>query len=205
MILHIDMDAFYASASLIERPDLLGQPVIVGGAGRGVVLSATYEARRSGVSSGMPMGRARRLCPDAVVLAPDYDLYTQISGSIMHLFSQVTPLVEPISLDEAFLDVRGARRLFGPPERIAGLLRARIREELGLPSSVGGSVSRAVAKIASARAKPDGEKPELVQNSRSSAASTESCTKSGTSSKVTCVRLPSGGTKRASWVSLSEA
>lgn len=156
MILHIDMDAFYASASLIERPDLLGRPVIVGGAGRGVVLSATYEARRSGVSSGMPMGRARRLCPDAVVLAPDYDLYTQISGSIMHLFSQVTPLVEPISLDEAFLDVGG---VCNGPESAAVLgheLRDAVADEQGITCSVGVAPMKFVAKLASTSAKPDG-------------------------------------------------
>lgn len=156
MILHIDMDAFYASASLLERPDLVGQPVIVGGGGRGVVLSATYEARRSGVSSGMPMGRARRLCPQAIVLVPNHDLYAQISGAIMHLFRQVTPSVEPISLDEAFLDLSGVARDMADAVRIGHDLRDAVNDEQGITCSVGVAPVKFVAKVASGAAKPDG-------------------------------------------------
>ncbi|AXK44626.1 DNA polymerase IV [Brachybacterium saurashtrense] len=156
-ILHLDMDAFFASIEVRDAPDLRGLPVVVGGSGaRGVVAAASYPARARGIRSAMPMSSARRQAPDLVVVPPRIDHYRQVSTQVMALLGDVVADVEQISVDEAFLDVRGARRLFGPPERIAGLLRARIREELGLPSSVGGSVSRPVAKIASARAKPDG-------------------------------------------------
>lgn len=156
MILHVDMDAFYASASLIERPELVGSPVIVGGAGRGVVLSATYEARRSGVRSGMPMGQARRLCPRAVVLAPEFELYSRISGSIMHLFSQVTPVVEPLSLDEAFLDVSGVVSDAQDAVALGSRLRDAVVDEQGITCSVGVASIKFVAKLASTSAKPDG-------------------------------------------------
>lgn len=156
MILHVDMDAFYASASLIERPELVGTPVIVGGAGRGVVLSATYEARRFGVSSGMPMGRARRLCPQAVVLPPDAELYSRISGAVMHLFAQVTPLVEPISLDEAFLDVSGVAPTPGQAVALGHQLRDAVADEQMITCSVGIAPVKFVAKLASTHAKPDG-------------------------------------------------
>ena len=166
MILHIDMDAFYASASLLERPELVGEPVIVGGGGRGVVLSATYEARRSGVISGMPMGRARRLCPQAVVLAPDHELYSRISGSLMHLFAQVTPLVEPLSLDEAFLDVSGVVSGCDAAVRLGQQLRSAVADEQGITCSVGVAPVKFVAKLASTSAKPDGlrlvERHELL-------------------------------------------
>ncbi|MDN5898708.1 MAG: DNA polymerase IV [Brachybacterium sp.] len=156
-ILHLDMDAFFASIEVRDDSRLQGLPVVVGGAGaRGVVAAASYPARTRGIRSAMPMASARRLAPDLVIVPPRIDLYRQISARVMELLGDVVADVEQISVDEAFLDVRGARRLFGPPEQIAELLRRRIREELGLPSSVGGSVSRAVAKIASARAKPDG-------------------------------------------------
>ncbi|HEX7350131.1 DNA polymerase IV [Brachybacterium sp.] len=157
-ILHLDMDAFFASIEVRDDPTLQGLPVVVGGAGaRGVVAAASYPARTRGIRSAMPMATARRLAPDLVIVPPRIDVYRTISGRVMELLGDVVADIEQISVDEAFLDVRGARRLFGEPAQIAGLLRARIREELGLPSSVGGSVSRAVAKIASARAKPDGQ------------------------------------------------
>ena len=156
-ILHLDMDAFFASVEIRDDPSLRGLPVVVGGAGaRGVVAAASYPARARGIRSAMPMATARRLAPDLVIVPGRIHRYREISHQVMDLLRDVVADVEQISVDEAFLDARPARRLFGPPEEIAGLLRRRIREELGLPSSVGGSVSRAVAKIASARAKPDG-------------------------------------------------
>jgi DNA polymerase-4 len=156
-ILHVDMDAFYASASLISRPDLRGKPVIIGGAGgRSVVLSATYEARAFGVASAMPMARARRLCPQAVVIAPDHRRYAAISDAVMATFAAVTEHVEPLSLDEAFLDVSGAVRRLGPPTRIAEQLRDTIADEQGITCSVGVASTKFVAKLASAVAKPDG-------------------------------------------------
>ena len=121
-ILHVDMDAFYASVALRDRPELQHVPVMVGGGYRGVVLSANYLAREYGVRSGMPGTRARRLCPQVVVVPPDYDTFTQVSASVMETFRRVTPLVEVVSLDEAFLDVRGATRRWGSPREIAELM-----------------------------------------------------------------------------------
>jgi DNA polymerase-4 len=156
-ILHADMDAFFASVEIRRRPELAGRPVIVGGAGnRAVVTSATYEARAFGVHSAMPVLRARRLCPDAIVVPPDMASYRDASADVMEIFRSITPLVEPISLDEAFLDVTGVRRTLGGPEQVAELLRARIADELSLPVSVGVGPSKFVAKLASARSKPDG-------------------------------------------------
>ena len=156
-VLHVDMDAFYASVSLLTRPELRGTPVIVGGGGtRGVVLSATYEARQSGVHSAMPMMRARRMCPQAVVIAPDFDAYSRASAGVMEVFRSITPLVEPISLDEAFLDVRGAARRLGGPRQIGEWIRATVMDEQGITCSVGVASSKFVAKLASARCKPDG-------------------------------------------------
>jgi len=150
------MDAFYASVTLREHPDLVGTPVIIGGQGRGVVLSATYDARTFGVHSAMPMARARRLCPNATVLPPSFDAYAEVSRGVMAIFRSVTPLVEPLSLDEAFLDVAGARRRLGAPAAIAAMIRTQVVEAHGVTCSVGVASTKFVAKVASTRCKPDG-------------------------------------------------
>ncbi|MFF5204620.1 DNA polymerase IV [Streptosporangium sp. NPDC000396] len=156
-ILHVDMDAFYASVELRERPELKGVPVIIGDPGaRGVVLSATYEARRFGVHSAMPMTRARRLCPQAVVIPPSRRKYSEVSRGIMEIFGTFTPEVEPIASDEAFLDVGGARKRLGPPAAIAAMIRERVAREHGITCSVGVASSKFVAKLASQHCKPDG-------------------------------------------------
>jgi len=155
-VLHVDMDAFYASVVVRERPELRDVPVIVGGGSRGVVLAANYPAREYGVRSALPMTRARRLCPQAVVVAPDFETFERVSASVMETFRLVTPLVEVVSLDEAFLDVRGSTRLLGPPVEIAERLRATIHDEQGITCSVGIAGSMTLAKMASRRAKPDG-------------------------------------------------
>ncbi|MEZ5185881.1 MAG: DNA polymerase IV [Candidatus Nanopelagicales bacterium] len=156
-ILHVDMDAFYASVELLSRPMLRGTPVIVGGSGsRGVVLSATYEARAFGVRAAMSMGRAQRLCPEAVVIPPDHRRYARVSAGVMEIFRSITAVVEPLSLDEAFLDVSGALRQYGSPTGIGETLRARVFDEQGITCSVGAAPNKFVAKVASAHAKPDG-------------------------------------------------
>ncbi len=156
-VLHVDMDAFFASVELRRRPELRGRPMMVAGSGpRSVVLSATYEARTFGVRSAMPVGRAKALCPGMAVVDPDPPAYREASAAVMAMFADVTPLVEQVSVDEAFLDVAGAGRVAGRPGRIAQDLRARIRTELGLPATVGASTTKFVAKLASSLAKPDG-------------------------------------------------
>lgn len=156
-ILHVDMDAFYASVSLLDRPDLIGQPVVVGASGsRGVVLSATYEARALGIHSAMPIARARRLAPNAVYLDPDYEHYSAVSAGVMEIFGSITPDVEPLSLDEAFLDVSGARRRLGSPAEIGELIRAQVADEQGITCSVGVGSNKFIAKMASSQCKPDG-------------------------------------------------
>lgn len=156
-ILHVDMDAFFVSVELRSRPELRGKPVIVGFPGeRSVVLSASYEARKSGVKSAMPMALAVRMCPQALVIEPRHGLYYEVSSELMSLFGSITDLVEPLSVDEAFLDVGGAIRRLGTPAEIGALIRNRVSGELGITASVGIAVNKFVAKIASTRSKPDG-------------------------------------------------
>ena len=151
------MDAFYASVEVRENPALIGQQVIVGSSrSRGVVLSATYPARALGVHAAMPMSRAIRLAPDAIVVAPRMSLYSEVSQAVMSIFESITPLVQPLSLDEAFLDVSGARKLFGSPAHIGDVIRERVASEQGITCSVGVAPSMFVAKLATNYAKPDG-------------------------------------------------
>ena len=152
-ILHADLDAFYASVVLLRRPDLIGKPVAVGG---GVVLSATYEARAMGVAGAMRIGEARLRCPGLIIVDGNFGDFVDYSDRVFDVFRDFTPLVEPVSIDEAFLDVSGARTLFGSPARIAELIRDRVRAKTGLPISVGGARTKFLAKIASRVAKPDG-------------------------------------------------
>jgi DNA polymerase-4 len=158
MILHIDMDAYYASVEMRERPELANRPVIVGGTpeGRGVVAAANYQARSCGVHSAMPAVRAKRLCPQAVFLRPRMELYAQVAEQIREIFHQYTPLVEPLSLDEAFLDVTGTEALFGSTVEIGKLIKRDIKDRLRLVASVGVAPNKFLAKIASDLDKPDG-------------------------------------------------
>jgi DNA polymerase-4 len=152
-ILHADLDAFYASVEQRDDPALRGRPVIVGG---GVVLAASYEAKRCGVRTAMGGRQARQLCPDAVVVPPRFRAYSEASDAVFAVFRATSPLVEPLSIDEAFLDVRGLRRIAGEPVAIAEGLRAAVLEEVGLPLSVGVARTKFLAKVASAVCKPDG-------------------------------------------------
>jgi DNA polymerase IV len=152
-ILHADLDAFYASVEQRDDPRLRGKPVLVGG---GVVLSCSYEARARGVRGAMGGGRARRLCPDAIVVPPRMSAYTEASKAVFKVFEQFSPVVEGLSIDEAFLDVRGLEHILGTPSEIARNLRQAVREQVGLPITVGVARTKFLAKVASAVAKPDG-------------------------------------------------
>src|SRR5262245_59172104 len=168
-ILHVDMDAFYASIELRDRPDLAGRPVAVGGSAqkRGVIAAASYAAREYGVHSAMPTAQALRLCPELVLLPADFDKYTRVSQEIMAIFQRYTPLVEPLSLDEAFLDVEGCERLFGDAVAIGRAIKADILRETGLVASIGVAPSKFLAKLASGLDKPDGFRviqPEEVRS-----------------------------------------
>ena len=151
------MDAFYAAIEQLDDPSLRGRPLLVGPpSSRGVVLTASYEARPYGVGSAMPMAKARRLCPKAVIVPPRFDRYQEVSATIMNVFSDFSPDVEALSLDEAFLDMTGSEQLFGDPQSIGRRLKTAIREATGLTASVGLSATKYVAKVASACQKPDG-------------------------------------------------
>ena len=157
VVAHADMDAFYAAVEQLDDPSLRGRPVLVGPRSwRGVVLTASYEARPYGVGSAMPVAEARRRCPHAVMVEPRFGRYEELSRQVMDVFADFSPVVEPISLDEAFLDMSGAERLFGPPPVMAKRIRDAVREATGLAVSVGVSATKYVAKVASACAKPDG-------------------------------------------------
>ncbi|CAB4587918.1 unannotated protein [freshwater metagenome] len=155
--LHIDMDAFYASVEELDDPSIVGKPVLVGGLnGRGVVSAANYVARQFGVNSAMPMSTALRKCPNAIVKRPRFDRYSEVSREVFAILADFSPLVQPLSIDEAFIDVSGAADLLGRPATIARAIRERIRAELGLAASIGVASSMFVAKVAGSKAKPDG-------------------------------------------------
>jgi DNA polymerase-4 len=155
-ILHVDMDAFYASVEERDNPKLKGKAVVVGMGKRGVVSAANYEARKFGIRAAMPIYKAKALAPHAVFIAPNMARYTQVSEQVMEIFEDVTPYVEPISLDEAFLDVTGARRLLGSGQEIADQIRKRVEKELEITCSVGIAHNKFIAKIASGHCKPNG-------------------------------------------------
>src|SRR6478735_1680020 len=152
-ILHADLDAFFAAVEQRDDPRLRGRPVIVGA---GVVLAASYEAKAHGVRTAMNARQAQRMCPGAVIVPPRMSAYSRASAAVFEVFRDTTPMVEPLSIDEAFLDVRGLRHIVGDPELIANRLRKRVRDEVGLAITVGAASTKFVAKVASAVAKPDG-------------------------------------------------
>jgi DNA polymerase-4 len=155
-ILHVDMDAFYASVAELDNPQYKGKALVVGAGVRGVVLSANYEARKFGIRAAMPVGRAKRMAPHAIFIAPEHHRYAEISERIMQIFHSYTPLVEPISLDEAFLDVTGSKKLFGDGRQIATKIRTEVEKAEGITCSVGIAQSKFIAKLASQHCKPNG-------------------------------------------------
>jgi DNA polymerase-4 len=155
-ILHVDMDAFYASVAEKDNPALRGKALVVGAGARGVVLSANYEARKFGIRAAMPVGRAQRMAPHAIFVAPDHHRYSEVSEVVMEIFRSVSPLVEPLSLDEAFIDVTGAKRLLGTGREIAESIRAQVFKSEGITCSVGIATTKFIAKLASDRCKPNG-------------------------------------------------
>lgn len=155
-IIHCDMDAFYASVAELDDPSLRGKPVVVGAGIRGVVLSANYAARKFGIRAAMPVGRAKRMAPNAIFVSPDHHRYAEISAKVMEIFESFTPFVEPLSLDEAFMDVTGAQKLLGTPREIGQAIRKRVHEECGITCSVGIASNKFIAKLASGHCKPNG-------------------------------------------------